>query len=267
MKNNGYRKIPDGIKGITSVMNLFFDGIEKSLRKFKQYSQSIKCINKAVCEYIKYIVKERRHEMPIETAVEIFSEIYNRVFKDGELLDYLISEGVFSKNIFQNKVGKYEECIYFTYERFENILQAEYLINELQLDDKSLEEYIRSIESLYMVGGLLESLAILLPERQGIELYDLFPKLRNNAAIVNAVLSSLIWRDENTIDSDLDAYFYEFMINSDTVLFELSWRFLLIRETTIMQIIFIKCFYQCSYPIGTPCGYLYYIVFIIVEII
>lgn len=44
MKNNGYRKIPDGIKGISSVLNLFFDGIEKSLRKFKQYSQSIKCI-------------------------------------------------------------------------------------------------------------------------------------------------------------------------------------------------------------------------------
>lgn len=58
MKNNGYRKIPDGIKGISSVLNLFFDGIEKSLRKFKQYSQSIKCIDKAVREYIKYIVKE-----------------------------------------------------------------------------------------------------------------------------------------------------------------------------------------------------------------
>lgn len=151
------------------------------------------------------------------------------MFKDGELLDYLISEGVFSKNIFQNKVGKYEECIYFTYERFENILQAEYLINELQLDDKSLEEYIRSIESLYMVGGLLESLAILLPERQGIELYDLFPKLRNNAAIVNAVLSSLIWRDENTIDSDLDAYFYEFMEDD-------QFRYRFIR--TIMEISF-----------------------------
>ena len=144
-------------------------------------------------------------------------------------MDYLISEGVFSKNIFQNKVGKYEECIYFTYERFENILQAEYLINELQLDDKSLEEYIRSIESLYMVGGLLESLAILLPERQGIELYDLFPKLRNNAAIVNAVLSSLIWRDENTIDSDLDAYFYEFMEDD-------QFRYRFIR--TIMEISF-----------------------------
>ena len=51
MKNNGYRKIPDGIKGISSVLNLFFDGIEKSLRKFKQYSQSIKCIDKAVREY------------------------------------------------------------------------------------------------------------------------------------------------------------------------------------------------------------------------
>lgn len=229
MKNNGYRKIPDGIKGISSVLNLFFDGIEKSLRKFKQYSQSIKCIDKAVREYIKYIVKEGRHEMPIETAVEIFSEIYPRVFLDGELLDCLLSEGVFSKNVFQNTALEYEECIYFTYERFENILQAEYLIDELQFDDKSLEEYIRSIKSPYMVGGLLEALAILLPERQGIELYDLLPKLRNNKAVVNAVLSSLIWRNENTIDSNLDAYFHEFMEDN-------QFRYRFIR--TIMEISF-----------------------------
>lgn len=229
MKNNGYRKIPDGIKGITSVLNLFFDGIEKSLRKFKQYSQSIKCIDKAVCEYIKYIVKEGRHEMPIETAVEIFSEIYPRVFLDGELLDCLLSEGVFSKNVFQNTALGYKECICFTYERFENILQAEYLIDELQSDDKSLEEYIRSIKSPYMVGGLLEALAILLPERQGIELYDLLPKLRNNEVVVNAVLSSLIWRDENTIDSHLDAYFHEFMEDN-------QFRYRFIR--TIMEISF-----------------------------
>lgn len=229
MKNNGYRKIPDGIKGISSVLNLFFDGIEKSLRKFKQYSQSVKCIDKAVREYIKYIVKEGRHEMPIETAVEIFSEIYPRVFLDGELLDCLLSEGVFSKNVFQNKVGKYEECIYFTYERFENILHAEYLIDELQFDDKSLEEYIGSIKSLYMVGGLLESLAVLLPERRGIELYDLLPKLRNNEVVVNAILSSLIWRDENTIDSHLDAYFHEFMEDN-------QFRYRFIR--TIMEISF-----------------------------
>lgn len=76
------------------------------------------------------------------------------------------------------------------------MLQAEYLIDKLQLDDKTLEEYIQSIKSPYMIGGLLESLAILLPERQGIELYDSLPKFHSHKAVVNAVLSSLIWREE-----------------------------------------------------------------------
>ena len=100
MKNNGYKKIPDGVKGITSIMNLFFDGIEKSLRKAKHYSPSIKCVDKAVHKYIEFTAKEGRHEMPIDTAIEIFSDIYPRVFTEGELLDCLISEGVFSKNVF-----------------------------------------------------------------------------------------------------------------------------------------------------------------------
>lgn len=206
MKNNGYKKIPDGVKGITSIMNLFFDGIEKSLRKAKHYSPSIKCVDKAVRKYIEFTAKEGRHEMPIDTAIEIFSDIYPRVFTEGELLDCLISEGVFSKNVFYNTVDKYEECIYFTYERFENFLQAEYLIDKLQFDDKALEEYVLTIKSPYIVGGLLESLAILLPERKGIELYDSLPNFHSNKAIINAVLSSLIWREERTIDSHLDTY-------------------------------------------------------------
>ena len=229
MKNNGYRKIPDGVKGITSIMDLFFDGIEKSLRKAKHYSPSIKCVEKAVREYIEYTTKEGKHEMPIDTAIKIFSDIYPRVFTESELLDCLISEGVFSKNVFHNTIGKYEECIYFTYERFENFLQAEYLIDKLQFDDKTLEEYVQTIKSPYIVGGLLESLAILLPERKGIELYDSLPKFHNDKAVVNAVLSSLIWREERTIDSHLDTYFAEFISNE-------QFRDSLIR--TVMEVAF-----------------------------
>ena len=100
MKNNGYRKIPDGIRGITSVMNLFFEGVEKSLRKDKRYPTTIKVVEKAVRKIIAYTTKEGRHEMPIDKAVELLSDICPRVFVEGELLDCLISEGVFSKNIF-----------------------------------------------------------------------------------------------------------------------------------------------------------------------
>ena len=206
MRNNGYSKIPDGIKGITSVMNLFFDGIEKSLRKDKHYSSSIRIVDKAVRKYIEYTAKEGCHEMFIDKAVEVFSDICPRVFTEGELLDCLISEGVFCKNVFHKTDGNYEECIYLTYERFENVLQAEYLIDELKFDTKALEDYVQAL-SPHKVSGLLESLAVLLPERNGVELYDSLPTFHNSKAVVYAVLSSLIWRNEDTIDSHIDTYF------------------------------------------------------------
>lgn len=211
MKNNGYRKIPDGIKGITSVMNMFFNGVENNLRKKKQYSLSIKCVNQAIRKYVKYTVQEGLHEISIDKVVEILSDIYPRIFNDGELLDCLISEGVLCKNVFYNRLSEYEERIYFMYERFENILQAEYLIDELKFEDKTLEKYILSNKSRYGIEGLLESLAILLPERKGVELYESLPNLYSNRAVVNAVLYSLMWREERTIDSHLDAYFAKFI--------------------------------------------------------
>ena len=206
MRNNGYSKIPDGIKGITSVMNLFFDGVEKSLRKDKHCSSSIRIVNKAVRKYIEYTAKEGCHEMFIDKAVEVFSDICPRVFTEGELLDCLISEGVFCKNVFHKTDGNYEECIYLTYERFENVLQAEYLIDELKFDTKALEDYVQAL-SPHKDSGLLESLAVLLPERNGVELYDSLPTFHNSKAVVYAVLSSLIWRNEDTIDSHIDTYF------------------------------------------------------------
>ena len=211
MKNNGYRTIPDGIRGITLVMNLFLDGVEKSIRKERHYSPSIKCVEKAIRKYIACTTKEGRHEIPTDKAIEMFADICPSVFCEGELMDCLVSEGVFCKNVFRKKDGTYGECIYLTYERFDNILQAAYLIDELQYDTETLEEYVQTVKNPFKVGGLLESLATLLPERKGVELYDALPSFKDSEAVVYAVLSSLIWRDEKTIDARLDTYFDDFI--------------------------------------------------------
>lgn len=213
MKKNGYRKMPDGIRGITSIMKLFFDGVENSLRKTKQYPSTIKVVEKTVRKFIEYTTQEGCHEIPFDKAVEVFSDIYPRTFTEGELLECLISEGVFSKNVFLKASDDYEECIYFTYERFENILQAELLITELQSDSKALEEYVQEMENPYRIGGLLEALAILLPERKNVELYEVLPNFSRSKVVVDAVLYSLIWRENKTIGSHLDTYFEEFKDN------------------------------------------------------
>lgn len=210
LNKNGYKKIPDGIRGISSVMNLYFEGVENSLRKQKQYSLSIRCIEKAVNKYTKFIDTKNLHAIPIDKAIDLFSAIYPSIFCEGELLDYLLSEGLFCKTIFQNIEGKYIEYIYLTYERFENILQANCIVDELENDNTVLIKRIQSMYH-YKLQGVLESLAILLPERKGVELYEILPEFRTTESVVNAVLYSLIWRKEDTISSHLYEYFTEFM--------------------------------------------------------
>lgn len=229
MQKNSYHKIPDGIRGISSVIKLFFDGVEKSIRSHIRNSSSISVVEKAVHRYIKYLTENGCHELSVDEASEILSEISPRTFKEGELVDLLISEGVFSKNIFYDEDGGYVEGIYLSYERFENILQAEYIINNLKLDSVSLINYLKDIKRLDKVNGLFEALAILLPERRGQELFDVLPQFKEKGDVVNAVLSSLLWRDEKTIDSRLDSYFKQFYGNS-----RFMYRFVL----TIIEISF-----------------------------
>lgn len=214
MYKNGYRKIPDGLRGISSVIKLFFDGVEKSIRSRVQYPSTIRVVEKAVHKYIGYVTEKGCHELSVDKAVDILSEICPRTFVEGELLDLLISEGVFSKNIFSVEGSEYVECIYLTYERFENIFQAEHIIGNLKLDAESIENYLQDIKRKDKVNGLLEALAILLPERRKQELFEVLKQFQDAEPVVYAVLSSLLWRDEKTIDSRLDNYFKQFQGDS-----------------------------------------------------
>lgn len=229
IKNNNYHKIPDGLRGISSIIKLFFNGVEKSIRARVQYPSTIRVVDKAVHKYIEYVTEEGCHELLVDKAVEIISEICPRIFAEGELLDLLISEGVFSKNISRVEESGYIEYIYLTYERFENIFQAEYIINNLKLDAESIKNYLLDIKRRDKTNGLLEALAILLPERREQELFEVLQQFHEKEFVVNAVLSSLLWRDEKTIDSRLDSYFK---------LFQDDNRFMYRFVRTIMEISF-----------------------------
>ena len=60
-------------------------------------------------------------------------------------------------------------------------------------------------------------------------MFDVLPQFKEKGYVVNAVLSSLLWRDEKTIDSRLDSYFKQFYGNS-----RFMYRFVL----TIIEISF-----------------------------
>lgn len=209
LQKNGYQKIPDGIRGISSVIKMFFVGVEKSIKSHVKCSPSITFVENATNRYIKYLVEKRCHQLPLNDAVTLLSDICPRTFSEGELVDLLISDGVFSKDVCYSEGGT-EECIYLTYERFENILQAEYIIDDVKGDTKELGSYIFQTLETGHAYGMLEALAILLPERLGMELYEILPSEYQDESIAYAVLYSLVWRDAKTINSKLKDYFKQF---------------------------------------------------------
>ncbi|MBP2834342.1 hypothetical protein J8281_19345, partial [Aquimarina sp. U1-2] len=94
-------------------------------------------------------------------------------------LDDLISEGVFSKNLFWNsKDDKYEEGIYFSYERFEDHLKAKFLLTNIEDIDSALSKegtlfkYIENGDACLKNKGLLEAFSIQIPETYSKELHD-----------------------------------------------------------------------------------------------
>ena len=115
---------------------------------------------------------------------------------DRSLAKGLINEGVVSRDWFVRG-----EVIRLSYQRLSDHVQATGLIEAR--DDVTLHNFVAELEadSFYGRSGLLEALAIQLPEKRGIELHSLV-KERNHPTIREAFLGSIIWRDPGSFDTE-----------------------------------------------------------------
>lgn len=206
IKKNGYVSIPEASLGFTSIMDIFFDGVEKSLREKKMYPSTLKVLPKAIEIFVNYIVETKRHEMPLENAVSEFRTIFPSIFMEGELVELLIAEGIFAKNIFYDSNNRqWKECIYLSYERIENTIIAKNLLEKY--NNEGIKKFLLSEDLRIRHVGILEALAVSLPEIRGIELYELFPNGEFSFLISSCVMKSLLWRKEFTMGKHLEQYF------------------------------------------------------------
>lgn len=116
-----------------------------------------------------------------EIALEIVEDTVSKfVTKKGVFLDELISEGIFSKNLFWKSNNDYEEGIYLAYERFEDHLTCQHILDKysnLELGfkkDGKLFEYIRSEIAIDRNKGLIDAFSIQIPEKTGRNFMNTF---------------------------------------------------------------------------------------------
>ncbi len=220
ISKSGQDKIPDGIQGISSIINFFVKNVNIILSKPNKfdYSSSINLVDRSISAVIQYKIEHDLDYVPYEKSIEIIEGVISTfTSKRGTFLDELISEGIFSKNLFRKRNREYEEGIYLAYERFEDYLLCKHLLerypdveNEFKIGG-NLYKYIENEYQLHLYKGLIDALSIQLPETHNKELYEFVPQLKDNYAIVESFVQSLLWRKYETIGKSSNDYVNDYV--------------------------------------------------------
>ena len=223
LHKNGLTKIDEGMQGISSVINLFIEGVEKDLSSpgKKNYMPELHIVRKAVNALIDYQVEHLDTEVPLDKAIELTDGVRTDKFGNSELLYELVSYGVLTRNIRYRSDDKYEEVVYLSYERFNDFLTAERLLEKTDDVEKAVRQMLKEGRMLWYYAGIIEALAIIIPEKTGKEIYEVLTEYSNEDEVVDSVLKSLLWRKKSTIGRKLVDYFNQ-VITSE----QRYWNFL-----------------------------------------
>lgn len=239
VQNSPTKEFPQGFQGIGTIFSYYVKALEIQFQKLREeYHLAPNLILNAIQKFSLECFSKNESVLLLEEAQTFFNTNFPQY---PFLLSDMIQESVFIRNCRENySTVEKEEVIYFAYERFGD----HFIANELIKNFKDQEEVLRAFgkeeklgklmeEYHWKYGGVLESLAILLPEKHGLELFEVYSwlyedlndddfELRNTIDWQNTtLLDSLKWRSIKSInDAKLIKWFQDdfFHIDFDTYL-------------------------------------------------
>ncbi len=214
LNKSGCTKIPDGLQGITSIIEFFVNSINNRLSKPDRfnYPPNINVVKKTIEALISEKINKNLQFVPYEDAFILVDGVLSEFSSERGFLEDLISEGILSKNLFWKAEDTYEEGVYLAYERFEDHLTVTFLLEKYSDLESSfasqggLHHLIKDKQACYRNKGLIEALSIQLPEKRGKEFYEYAPDVKKEYPVVESFVQSLLWRKIDTITAKLKDY-------------------------------------------------------------
>lgn len=197
----GYKRVPSGDHGLSSILSIYMDGINSSLSEPDKldYDDSIKLVQKAVEELAIARIKNRNQPLSIDAAVRILNDVSAAYGVKNGLFKSLVDEHIISKDL----GGDGREIVEFSYERLQDYYSASYIVSNTDLGTVFIPggDYyflVKDSNKRYYNSGILEALAVILPERKELELYEVLPS-PYEVSVAEPFIDSLIWRKTDTI--------------------------------------------------------------------
>lgn len=200
VKNSADKAFPLGFHGITKVFDLYIAALNKKLLEKPEYTLRKTLVSDAINKFAALCFEKDKRMLTIEETLSLFDVEFS---KFPTLLLDLIQENVFVKNLhYDYESDKEEESVYFAYERFGDFYIAEELLSEYTSEGEVIKAFEKgsafdNFLDDYYKHGLIEAIAVLLPEKYGIEIFEAF-----NWALVEEENSKSHYRAKTHLISD-----------------------------------------------------------------
>lgn len=181
LEREGQREIPRGLRGVTSLFKFYTNAIVSQLERRMRLDMRLRQLLQSIEAFASRLAATGRSYMPYAEAHELL-EAFVRSDGDVErsLLTQFESEGILSVESFADQEGALEHEVRFTFERYGDHVVAKGLLEaNVAPDDvpSSFEEgtplgdFVFG-ERQHHNAGVIEAMAIQLPESYGREILD-----------------------------------------------------------------------------------------------
>lgn len=204
LARQGHTTLPRGGAGFTFLFAQFLTAANERLARADRcdFRATDDLVHRAVSHLAQSMLDNDQEWLTMAEAEKLTTALLPGRGWHSSLLYGLIVEGVLA----QNRMAD-DDIVHFAYQRLADHLRAEQI---LRTDDPSaLNARLKALASdrflSYRHSGLLEALAVLLPEQRAQELHNLVPHPGFDV-IEDAFLASVVWRDISAFpaESNLD---------------------------------------------------------------
>ena len=200
LRDMGINRIPDGMLGITGLIDSFLNGKNARIARMLDFHPRQNLVRQALDSLVSAMATSRTDSLSWQEAKNLADSFWPTQQRSSSLFESLFSEGLIREEA--------RDVIRLSFERLaDHLLAAEYLksvpkegIKSIFADGGALYFAIADIGSIRENSGLLEALAVQLPEKYGAELTDLVEATApQGTALFRCILDSLIWRSPSSI--------------------------------------------------------------------
>jgi hypothetical protein len=243
LQNLGYQQLPPGLHGLTSVFTFFLDSVNVKLARpeYMDVDPADRVVQRCVDRLAQAMADVQQQWLPRDSARALVASCHQRAGYAQSLFRQLLLEGVIAEDRFHTAPDVWTDGIRFTYQKFSDHLITRHLLNKhLDQSDPAacflpgapLASFVQDSSASWQHRGIVEALAIQLPEIVGRELPDLAPHAVSFMPVREAVIESIIWRDPGAFTESTRSYLNDWLLAySDT--FGLTMAALLTTATQV----------------------------------